>query len=88
LKIEIAGRVYRLIELGGAIAVHSAVCPHMGGPLGDAEIDERGCITCPWHGYRFDVHTGHSADGGKLALTGAPRVEVDANGEAYLRWRS
>ena len=40
---------------------HATVCPHMGGPLEDAPIVD-GCITCPWHGYRFDVHTGHGID--------------------------
>ena len=47
-----------------------AVCPHLGGPLDDAPIED-GCITCPWHGYRFDVRTGRSADGRGLALRSA-----------------
>jgi nitrite reductase/ring-hydroxylating ferredoxin subunit len=34
------------------------VCPHFGGPLDDAPVDDRGIVTCPWHGYRFDVRTG------------------------------
>jgi nitrite reductase/ring-hydroxylating ferredoxin subunit len=87
LLIEIAGRLYRILEAGGEIVVHSAVCPHMGGPLGNAPIDEHGCITCPWHGYRFDVRSCRNADGHRLKLVRAPRVEVDAaTGEAYLRW--
>ena len=32
-------------------------CPHQGLPL-EAEPDAEGTITCPWHGYRVDVHTG------------------------------
>jgi nitrite reductase (NADH) small subunit len=33
------------------------VCPHQGGPLGQGEL--AGClITCPWHGWQFDVRTG------------------------------
>lgn len=32
-------------------------CPHMGGPLGEGEVN--GCtVTCPWHGWKFDVRTG------------------------------
>jgi nitrite reductase/ring-hydroxylating ferredoxin subunit len=87
LLIEIAGRLYRMAEDRGEIVVHSAVCPHTGGPLGGAHIDEHGCITCPWHGYRFDVRTCRSADGKRLKLARAPHVEVDAaTGEAFLRW--
>ena len=37
-------------------------CPHQGLPL-DSEPDEAGIITCPWHGYRFDVATGACVSG-------------------------
>jgi thiamine pyrophosphate-dependent acetolactate synthase large subunit-like protein/nitrite reductase/ring-hydroxylating ferredoxin subunit len=33
-------------------------CPHQGGPLGDGEIDDRGWVICPWHGYEYDPITG------------------------------
>ena len=33
------------------------VCPHQGGPLGKGSLS--GCVvTCPWHGWQFDVSTG------------------------------
>lgn len=37
-------------------------CPHRGLPL-DAEPDDDGIITCPWHGYRFDIATGRCVSG-------------------------
>ena len=37
-------------------------CPHQGLPL-DAKPDAEGIITCPWHGYRFDVATGDNVSG-------------------------
>lgn len=37
---------------------HAARCPHALASLGDAEPDEDGVLTCPWHGYRFDLATG------------------------------
>jgi nitrite reductase/ring-hydroxylating ferredoxin subunit len=89
LLIEVADRFYRIVEAGGDIVVHSAACPHMGGPLAGEPLDESGCVTCPWHGYRFDVRSGRSADGRKLKLAPAPRVEIDeASGEAMLRWNT
>lgn len=48
------------------------VCPHLGGPL-SGPVDAHGCITCPWHGYRFDVRTGESTDGRGLRLEPRPR---------------
>ncbi len=36
-------------------------CSHQGGPLniGDIEeIDGHACVSCPWHGFSFDLETG------------------------------
>lgn len=63
----------------------TAECPHLGGPLGDALSDE-GIATCPWHGYRFDVATGRSADGRRLHLRPAIEAHVAReSGEVELR---
>ena len=61
----------REVSVDGIRSRIATVCPHLGGPLDDAPI-EAGCITCPWHGYRFDVRTGESADGRRLRLRCAP----------------
>lgn len=63
--------------------VHSAVCPHLLGPLSDGEVDATGTITCPWHGYRFDVMTGENVGAQCKALAPAPRLEVREGG-VYL----
>ena len=34
-----------------------AICPHQGGPLAKGTI--AGCVvTCPWHGWQFNLKTG------------------------------
>jgi nitrite reductase/ring-hydroxylating ferredoxin subunit len=34
-------------------------CLHMGGPIGRGKLD--GCVvTCPWHGWQYDVRTGEN----------------------------
>lgn len=45
-------------------SVHSIpkICPHQGLPL-TTEPDADGHITCPWHGYQFDVRTGLCVSG-------------------------
>ncbi len=76
--LQLGRREIRLIALGDAIVAHTTVCPHLGGPLGDAPLAADGSITCPWHGYRFDVATARSADDRLCRLDPAPRVVVDA----------
>lgn len=33
-------------------------CRHLLADLADGSIDEDGCLTCPWHGSKYDVETG------------------------------
>jgi nitrite reductase (NADH) small subunit len=35
----------------------TAVCPHAGGPLGDGGLNGS-ALTCPYHGWAFDVRDG------------------------------
>lgn len=67
---------FRLVRHQGALLAHSATCPHWLGPI-DGDIDAQGCVTCPWHGYRFDVTTGRSADGRGLRLAPAPAIRIE-----------
>src|SRR5207244_13581086 len=77
------GESYRVIDVDGTLVAHGTVCPHWGGPLAEAVVTG-GSLTCPWHGYRFDVRTGHSADGRGLCLESAPRVVRDPSGRCTL----
>jgi multimeric flavodoxin WrbA/nitrite reductase/ring-hydroxylating ferredoxin subunit len=36
----------------------SNACNHVGGPLGEGDIDANGYIRCPWHGWKFHCRTG------------------------------
>ena len=67
---------YRLIRHNGALLAHSRTCPHWLGPL-DTPPDADDCLTCPWHGYRFNARTGESADGRPLRLAPAPRLRTE-----------
>ena len=37
-------------------------CSHNGESLSKGKINFMGEITCPWHGYRFDLKTGRCAE--------------------------
>ena len=51
--------------------------PHMGGELGEGEL--RGdIVTCPWHGWRFDVRTGKNPSVDLVAVRVFP-VKVEGN---------
>jgi nitrite reductase/ring-hydroxylating ferredoxin subunit len=75
LDFDLGSGRFRLIRHQGALIAHSRICPHWLGPL-EAEPDGVGCLTCPWHGYRFDAVTGQSADGRGLRLAPAPNITI------------
>ena len=55
--VDAAGRPVALFNVGGTYyAVHN-ICRHRGGPLGEDELSDR-VVTCPWHGWQYDVATG------------------------------
>ncbi|MEL6413965.1 MAG: Rieske (2Fe-2S) protein [Pseudomonadota bacterium] len=68
----------------GAWLVHSAVCTHLLGPLEESAINEHGQLTCPWHGYHFDLRTGENAEQKCRALATAPEL-IEHDGQLYLR---
>ena len=50
-------RIVAVYNCAGEIYALDGVCPHQGGPLGRGAL--AGCIvTCPWHGWQFDVRDG------------------------------
>jgi nitrite reductase (NADH) small subunit len=46
-----------LFWVDGQVIATTGVCPHAGGPLFDGSV----CgfkVSCPWHGWSFDLSTG------------------------------
>lgn len=56
-SVEVEGYWVALFNVEGTIYALDNTCPHAGGPLGEGKL--RGdIVTCPWHGWRFNVRTG------------------------------
>ncbi len=50
-----------IFSVDGAFYAVNNICPHMGGPFGAGEVHGAE-VSCPYHGMRFDLKTGHSTD--------------------------
>jgi len=57
--VEIDGRMIALFSVEGSFYAMDNTCLHRGGPLGEGYLEAK-IVTCPWHGWRFDVTTGAS----------------------------
>ena len=46
-----------LFNVDGVFYAIDDTCLHRGGRLGEGELE--GCVvTCPWHGWKYDIRTG------------------------------
>lgn len=55
--IEIDGKSVALFNVDGTFYAIDNTCIHRGGPLGEGELAGEE-VTCPWHGWTYDVKTG------------------------------
>jgi nitrite reductase/ring-hydroxylating ferredoxin subunit len=79
-EVEFEGRVYALFNVDGEISVIDGICPHQGGPLAEGDV-EGTTVTCPWHGWQFDVRTGKTPLGPKITQT---IFEVQVEGQDVM----
>ena len=75
LLVKVAGREIGIFNVDGEFFALRNRCPHLGGPLCEGEVlglvyssepgdvrfdDSKKLLTCPWHGWEFDIKTGQS----------------------------
>lgn len=76
-ELVASDRIIALFNVDGEFHALEGICPHQGGPLGKGKL--AGCIvTCPWHGWQFDVQSGQHQTSASLVHTKFPvKVEGD-----------
>jgi nitrite reductase (NADH) small subunit len=79
--VTVGGRRIAVFRTRDGFHAVDAACPHKGGPLADGLVADN-CVTCPLHGWRFDLRTGAGTGGNP----GIERHEVvERAGELWLR---
>ena len=58
-KLNLSSQQILLSKVNGKYGAVEGICPHQGGPIIDAEVED-GIIRCPWHGHPFDPISGKS----------------------------
>ena len=83
---RVAGdRMVALANVDGTLHALDGLCPHQGGPLGTGRLCGT-ILTCPWHGWQFDVVTGRHQIS-ELVLQPVHEVRV-TDGVVEVRIRS
>lgn len=73
-EFELDGKSVAVANVGGTFYCIDNTCLHRGGPLGQGVL-EGGVVTCPWHGWQYDVTTGKVTTNPAVGVA-CHRVEV------------
>lgn len=56
-EFVVEGRIVAVFRLENEFHALDGICPHAGGPLAKGKLNGN-VVTCPWHGWQFDVTSG------------------------------
>ena len=81
LTVTVGRSEWTIRELDDQLIVHSAICPHLLGPLDQSAKTDGRSVQCPWHGYRFDMVSGEclTDSAAPCKLKTPPKLEETAN---------
>ena len=80
---DLEGQRIALFNVEGTFYATQSDCLHMGGPLGHGELE--GCVlSCPWHGWQYDVRTGENEFDRALKLETFETVVEDGEVKVVL----
>ena len=67
-EFQVDGKTVALANVGGIFYAIDNVCLHRGGPLGGGELNGN-VVTCPWHGWQYDVTSGKVTQNPAVGVT-------------------
>jgi nitrite reductase (NADH) small subunit len=77
--VRVGDRNLALFDLGDTVVAVDNECRHVGNPIDDGFV-AGGAVTCPWHGWRYDLRTGELLTVfGRRPGLGVYPVRVDAD---------
>jgi len=80
--VKVDETMLALFRVEGHCYALANACPHKGGPLGEGELTGH-VVTCPWHGWTWDVRTGTNVRMPALKKVACFPV-TEENGELFV----
>jgi nitrite reductase (NADH) small subunit len=56
-RVKVGEEEIALARIGEEFFAVQGACLHLQGPLGDGRLEDH-VLTCPWHGWQYDVRSG------------------------------
>jgi len=76
--VTVDGRHVALFRLGDEFFAIDNLCLHRADPLCEGQIDGGDVVTCPWHGWSYEIRTGTLVQDPRIGVsTHDVRIEGD-----------
>jgi nitrite reductase/ring-hydroxylating ferredoxin subunit len=79
-EFQADGKIIALFNVDGSYYALDNTCLHRGGPLGQGTLEGE-TVTCPWHGWQYNVQTGEAVFNEQIKVQSFP---VKVEGEDIL----
>ena len=67
--VVVGNRHVALFRLGDEFFALDNLCLHRGGPICEGQIDHNRVVTCPWHGWSYEIRTGTMVQDPRVGLS-------------------
>jgi len=76
--VVVGNRHVALFRLGDEFFALDNLCLHRGGPICEGQIDNNRVVTCPWHGWAYEIRTGTMVQDPRVGLS---KHDVQVSGD-------
>lgn len=59
VELLVGTEVIAIFRQEGTLYAVDGICAHQGGPIAKGALDKN-CVTCPWHGWQYNIGTGEN----------------------------
>jgi nitrite reductase (NADH) small subunit len=66
-QVTVGRRQIAIFRLDAGFFAIDNLCLHQAGPLCDGPVED-GAVTCPWHGWSYDLRTGILVQDGRVGI--------------------
>lgn len=82
-EFAIGEHIIAAFLVNGEVLAVDGMCAHQGGPIAQGQV-EGTCVTCPWHGWQYDITSGcNLLTGRKMLETFSTEIR---DGEVWIEF--
>ncbi|MCG8648613.1 MAG: Rieske 2Fe-2S domain-containing protein [Pirellulales bacterium] len=56
-EVVLGEQILAIFHVDGQLFALDGMCAHQGGPIAEGKVEHH-CVTCPWHGWQYELATG------------------------------